>query len=89
LYRDPFDEQAGWGLVTIDNNIVSVYSTSAGRPLTRLGVPARYALFEVVKEHKQWRFVLQTAGRSGQAAPRFLEVQAGRRIARATLESNS
>jgi hypothetical protein len=88
LYRDPFDAQAGRGLVTIDNNIPSVYSIFAGKALRRLRFPARYALFEDVKEYKQCRFVFQTPGRSGQPAPRFLEAQAGRRIARSTLESN-
>jgi type II secretory pathway pseudopilin PulG len=76
LYRDPFDEQADWGLVQIDSGIAGVYSTSTAIPLKRRGFPGRLAQFEDAKDYKQWRFVFQVPGRSGRpAASRSLEGQ--------------
>lgn len=78
-YRDPFDEQAEWGLVKLDNGIAGVYSTSTATPLKRHGFPVRYAQFEDAKDYKQWRFEIQVPGRSvPPAASRPTEGQVGR-----------
>ena len=64
LYRDPFDAEADWGLVKIDNGIAGVYSSSSAIPLKRRGFSTRYAQFEDATDYKQWRFVFQMPGRS-------------------------
>ncbi|MEO8186402.1 MAG: type II secretion system protein [Burkholderiaceae bacterium] len=63
LYRDPFDAEADWGLVKIDNGIAGVYSASSAIPLKRRGFSNRYAQFEDATAYKQWRFVFQIPGR--------------------------
>ena len=62
LYKDPFGYDKNWNLVLQQGKIVGIYSTSALRPIKKLGFAPQYETFGEANKYNEWQFVYTPTG---------------------------
>lgn len=76
IYRDPMTESAEWGLVTVGDRIVGVYSLSEDKPIRTAGLdrPA----FAEAQTYRDWKFVFNDSQpkQPGASSPGTVPAQA-------------